>query len=299
MLQDKGALCQCETSYRLVFAEHDPALQASGEIEAEANGTSSWDASATAGPEMSKALQPFEDGPEILLVDEVDVFFGSNFYGQTHNQVAVLALPEMEALLREMWNKRDGAVAVSAFITQVLEWKEFKALAQKLPDFADVMKSEVSQMCVDLKDFVETSDDYIFTGSKIGYKVMDGIAYDVVKGYKTAFAYLQEASKGQLLDEAILQKVLALQIPCGRFSYANLGSSPKILGVSGTIEALGDYEWTVMQRFGISSYTLVPSVYGRNNFAFLNQTRGMPITISTDHDHSFDIFNQASGNGQR
>jgi hypothetical protein len=33
----------------------------------------------------------YGDGDEILLVDEVNVFFGSDFYGQTHNQVAVLA----------------------------------------------------------------------------------------------------------------------------------------------------------------------------------------------------------------
>lgn len=137
--------------------------------------------------------------------------------------------------------------------------------------------------------------DYTLTGNRIGYKVMDGMAYDVVQGYKTAFAYLQEASKGNLTDEGMLQQALALRVPCGRFHYGNLGSSPKILGVSGTIQALGTYEWTVMQRFGISSYTLVPSVYGRNNFAFLNQQSCMPITISTDQDHSFDIFTQAAG----
>ena len=156
-----------------------------------------------------------------------------------------------------------------------------------------MVKSEVSQMCVDLKEFLETDKEYILSGSRIGYKVMDDIAYDVVKGYQTAYAYLQEASKGHLPDESNLQKALALRIPCGRFHYANLGSSPKILGVSGTIEALGDYEWTVMKQFGIRSYTLVPSVYGRNNFAFLNQKSGMPITISTDQEHCFDIFTQA------
>jgi len=32
-------------------------------------------------------LSPPSDAKEILLVDEVDVFFGKDFYGQTHNQV--------------------------------------------------------------------------------------------------------------------------------------------------------------------------------------------------------------------
>jgi hypothetical protein len=234
-------------------------------------------------------------GQEILLVDEVDVFFGSNFYGQTHNQVAVLASEEVEALLREMWKNRDNALNAPAFFQTILKWREYKALVEKFPHFDKMVKSEVFQMCADLKDHLQTRKDYTFHGGRIGYKVMDGIVYDVVKGYRTAFAYLEEASKGRLPDEAILRKALALRIPCGRFSYANLGSSPKILGVSGTIEALGKYEWTVVQRFGISSYTLVPSVYGRNNFAVLNQAQGMPITISKDEDHSFDIATQAAG----
>ena len=58
---------------------------------------------------------PALHGQEILLVDEVDVFFGSNFYGQTHNQVAVLASLEVEALLREMWKNRDNALNALAF----------------------------------------------------------------------------------------------------------------------------------------------------------------------------------------
>ena len=257
------------------------------------DGTTSAHASSVALLESLPAAVPeFADGQEILLVDEVDVFFGSDFYGQTHNQVAVLALPEVEALLRKIWKNRDDAVNTPAFIQKVCAWREFQALLQIFPDFTDVVKSEVSQMCADMKNFLEAGNDYIFNGTRIGYKVMDGIAYDVVKGYQTAYAYLQEASKGQLADETTLQKALALRIPCARFSYANL-PSPKILGLSGTIEALGNYEWTVMQRYGISSYTLVPSVYGRNNFAFLNQAQGIPIIISKDQDHAFDIFTQA------
>ena len=234
-----------------------------------------------------------DDAEEILLVDEIDVFSGSNFYGKTHNQVAVLECPEVEELLREIWNKRDMALHTPELLQHVMQCAAFRALMQKFPQLADIVKRETSQMCVDLKDHFETGNDYIFDGHRVGYKEMDGVVFNVVKGYKTAFAYLQEASKQRLQDETLLKKALALRIPCGRFSYAKLGS-PKILGVSGTIEALGSYEWQVLQRFGIRNYTLVPSVYGRNNFAFLNQANGVPITISQDHEHFFDITTQAS-----
>ena len=185
-------------------------------------------------------------GQEVLLVDEVDVFFGGDFYGRTHNQVAVMESPEVENLLREMWTSRDMAQALPELIRKVLACPQYQALLQKYPDFADVIESEAMQMCVDLKDHMENPKDYVLCNGQICYKVMDGVVFDVVKGYKTAFAYLQEATNGSLQDEdTALTKALTLRVPCGRFSYAKLGS-PKILGVSGTIEALGDYEWNLL-----------------------------------------------------
>ena len=242
-------------------------------------------------PRMS-SLQAGQQSGEILLVDEVDVFFGSDFYGQTHNQVAVLESAEAEDLLREVWQNRDEVDNLGGLIQKVLQCPQYQAMLQKYPEFRDVVKSEAVQMCGDLRAHIKDEKDYIFDGRRIGYKIMDGVAFDVVKGYKTAFAYLQEATKGQLQDETILKKALALRIPCGRFSYARF-DSPKILGVSGTIQALGSCEWNVMQRFGIKRYTLVPSVYGKNNFRFLNQSGTPPITISTDESHFFDIATQA------
>lgn len=243
---------------------------------------------------------------EILLVDEVDMFFGSNFYGKTHNQVAVLAFPQVETLLKSMWKtfgskdteegrkkgkpKRKGDLSD---MDAVFEWKEFNALSQKFPDLSDMVTSEVSHMCQDLKTYLKMGDEHILNGNRIGYKIMDGIVYDVVKGYQTAFAYLDEASKGHL-DENVLGKSLALRIPCGRFSYANLGVPvPRILGVSATIEALSPYQWNAMQtRFGISSFTSFPSVYGDKKFAFLSQSH-QAVQISRDEDHFKNIYEQA------
>lgn len=70
-------------------------------------------------PGSSTSLPGYGDGQEILLVDEVDVFFGGNFYGQTHNQVAVLALPEVEALLREIWKSLEGIHCVVAEVPRL------------------------------------------------------------------------------------------------------------------------------------------------------------------------------------
>ena len=234
-----------------------------------------------------------ENAEEILLVDEVDVFFGNEFYGRTHNQVAPIEGQEVEDLLREIWQHRDKVAQMPQMMEQVTQCASYKALLRKFPDFIEIVQSEAIRMCADLKDHLANPKDYIFDGHRIGYKVMDGVAFDVVKGYKTAFAYLQEASKQPLPNEdATLRKALVMPVPCGRFSYAKLGSA-KILGVSGTVEKLDTYEWQVMRQFGIKSYTVVPSVYGKNNFAFMNQTSGVPIMISKDQEHFYDISNQA------
>ena len=44
------------------------------------------------------------DAEEILLVDEVDVFFGAEFYGQTYDQVAQVREPEVVEILLQIWN---------------------------------------------------------------------------------------------------------------------------------------------------------------------------------------------------
>ena len=244
-------------------------------------------------PLVSWLSADIEYAEEILLVDEVDVFFGNEFYGRTHNQVAPIEGQEVEDLLREIWQHRDKAAQTQQLMEQVTQCASYQALLRKFPDFIEIVQSEAIRMCTDLKDHLANPKDYIFDGHRIGYKVMDGVAFDVVKGYKTAFAYLQEASKQSLPNEdATLRKALVMPIPCGRFSYAKLGSA-KILGVSGTVEKLDTYEWQVMRQFGIKSYTVVPSVYGKNNFAFMNQTSGVPIMISKDQEHFYDISNQA------
>ena len=233
---------------------------------------------------------------EVLLVDEVDVFFGQNFYGRTHNQVAVLEAQEVVQLFLEIWGLRDQRDQVGRVLQHVKANPAFKAVLDLLPTFQDLVEAEVVQMCCDLAQFHSNSSngaEYIFEGNAVGYKILDGIAFDVVQGYQTAFAYLQENARGNLKDSSrTLRENLTLRIPCGRFSYANL-SCPKILGVSGTIHELGRYETEIMQKYGISNYTIMPSVYGKKKIKFLGEPDHKPIMITEDGQHFFTIADQA------
>ena len=111
---------------------------------------------------------------------------------------------------------------------------------------------------------------------------MDEPVYDKMYGYRTAFLYLDFRDQKKLLSEEWqLSRALQLRIPCGRFSYAAI--SPQcILGVSGTLEVLGAYEWEVMRRYKIDVYSAMPSVYGKSNFRFLNQAEDSIIVESTE-----------------
>ena len=44
--------------------------------------------------------------PNILIIDEVDVFFNESFYGQSYKPVARITDPSIIQLVRVLWNNR-------------------------------------------------------------------------------------------------------------------------------------------------------------------------------------------------
>lgn len=76
---------------------------------------------------------------------------------------------------------------------------------------------------------------------KIGYKEIDGITFDINKGYMTAFAYLQEYQR-KAISEEYLNKYLCLNFSLGCFSYPRVTENYcKVLGVTGTLEHMTDF----------------------------------------------------------
>eukprot|EP00978_Attheya_sp_CCMP212_P009335 scaffold22059_cov52-Attheya_sp.AAC.2 len=77
-----------------------------------------------------------------------------------------------------------------------------------------------------------------------------------------------------------------MPVSCGQFSYANI-SPERILGVSGTLTALGEYEKNVLAKYGVNTFMYVPSVYGESNFQFDKAGDGIRIESSlSDFFHS-------------
>mmetsp|Transcript_1454 Transcript_1454/g.3035 ORF Transcript_1454/g.3035 Transcript_1454/m.3035 type:complete len:1153 (-) Transcript_1454:103-3561(-) len=227
---------------------------------------------------------------EILLVDEVDVFFGSEFYGQTYNQVTQIRESEVADILQYIWTMfKQGGTNLHLRDIQILP--AYKQLQQKLPGCEFLLDNEIKLMLDQVKRVDEEPYYLDHETDKIGYKVMDTISFNVTYGYRTIFAYLKEANNGNLkMKDITLANALNMPVSCGQFSYANI-SPACILGVSGTLEAMGQYEKDLLANYGIEKFVYVPSVYGESNFQFDKAGEGILIN-STPSDHYHTITDQ-------
>ena len=215
---------------------------------------------------------------EILLVDEVDVFFGPDFYGKTYNQVAELSDPSITKLMTKIWDSRKTKPSFSA----VKQWSEYATVLQQFSNWPLQIETEVRKMCGDVQSFSEPAYEVDRVNCRVGYRHMDSVDWDQTFGYRTAFAHVFEKEQGTLsgalADKAVAQ-ALSLRLACGQFSYAAINPTA-ILGVSGTLSAMTADEQSIVKDLGVDTYSFVPSVYGLNKLTFDRAGRG--ITIEND-----------------
>ena len=223
---------------------------------------------------------------EILLVDEVDVFFGANFYGQTYNQVTQIREPQIVSILNHIWNTNKRHSRRQRLV-DIQNLSAYSHLLAKMPQFKSLIDAEITLM-IDQVRKVDEEPYYLDRATdRIGYRIMDSISYEASYGYRTVFAYLQEAERGNLKNrDPTLEKALIMPVSCGQFSYANI-SPERILGVSGTLSALGTFEYDILSKYGVNKFMYVPSVYGESNFQFDRAGEGIRIdTSKSDYFHS-------------
>jgi len=207
---------------------------------------------------------------EILLLDEVDMFFGPNFRGETLNKVALLkssACPQIRNIFQTVWKLRSRPA--SQIEEEVKKTSDYLTLRAQLQKFDFVVDNEVNKMCRDVTAF--SQHIYSVKGDRIVYKAFDHTTSATRHGYLTAFAYLAEAKKGSFLDqEDALDYGLALLVGCGNYSYSKINPAC-ILGLSGTLSALGRDEWKVMSEYNFEFFCTLPSVFSKPDFVWWEQ----------------------------
>ena len=233
---------------------------------------------------------------EVLLVDEVDVFFGSDFYGQTYNQVAHLEDDMIETLLREIWSNRNSFSKGGANMERVKSWNIYNAVLRKYSQWKFLLESEVEAMVDDVLNYDNPPYEKDAQNFRIGYVVRDNVEWGIVYGYRTAFAHLAEQEKEIFVGdtaEANIKESLRLAVSCGQFSYSNIKPG-LILGVTGTLDELAIEEKKIIQDFRVDTYTFMPSVYPGQRLIFEVQGRGIEVHSKND-DYLQNIAQEING----
>ena len=200
----------------------------------------------------------------ILLIDEVDVFFNKDFYGNTYTPGAVLKDATIRQLTDLIWNNycKNGQKLTLTF-SAIKKSKEYNGCKKRFGHWMDLINEAIRDMMCDVQEF--SSAPYIVKNDKIGYKESDRISFSKTLGYKTLFTYYHEHSKGNITQQSLHNKI-AIYLQCGSFSYAEI---PKnfyvILGVTGTLKTLSEAEQNIMKdTYKIERHTYMPSLFGVN-----------------------------------
>jgi len=231
--------------------------------------------------------------PKILLIDEVDVFFSKDFYGNTYRPLAKLVDPVITSLIDMLWAKRNDR---SLNFFKIKNSSEFQKLIKKFPVYEKVLEETVKTMLYDMKDLDEHSKLYQVIEDQIGYKDQDQISFDISYGYKTLFSYYKENENGKISPSTLNDKKYII-IDCGEISYAEV---PKMyecrLGVSGTLSTLSPFQKDLLvDEYNIKKYTFTPSVYpqGTRDYA-----PDKDITIEKQVGHFNFLTNEINARSQ-
>jgi len=157
-------------------------------------------------------------------------------------------------------------------LTTVYELAQFATLRKDYGRFGQLIENGVQRMVCDVQQY--DNPPYCITQDErgnnvIGYNVDASVVTSITYGYKTAFAYMNARDTG-LIRMDIVQQFMGIKINCGQFSYAEVPKNFScILGVTGTLTTLGDFEKRVMQEeYKIIKQTVTPSIYGPSNLKF-------------------------------
>jgi hypothetical protein len=241
--------------------------------------------------------------PRILLIDEVDVFFKEDFYGECYTPLADIGvdeLPLIEPLTDWIWANRANASMTLATVKAAradvagVQVEIYKALEATMGGYTNLLEEVVKSMICHVKSFDKYK--WIVKGGKICYKEQDSYSDKISYGYRTMFAYYFESEQNNLPIEN-LRKAKKISLRCGSFSFAEIPKRPNfeyILGVTGTLEFLSSYEKSILEKeYGIKRQTYMPSAYGVRADKFdYAPTKQQHIILVKPEDHHRVICEQ-------
>eukprot|EP00808_Paulinella_micropora_P015181 g14014.t1 len=208
--------------------------------------------------------------PRVLLIDEVDVFFQKDFYGKSYDAATLIKSQEITDLFEHIWSQRKALPTLE----QVTHLQVYLDVVNRFPNLESLLPLAANSMLRDVNHF--NLPNYVIAEVKhgkkaVGYPDFGGVSTSIVHGYKTAFANIHARENKEITPEAAAEKI-GLSIPCGNFSFAEVpGLFQCILGVTGTLSTMQDFEKEVLTEFKINKSTLAPSIYPPSKVFFDKQ----------------------------
>ncbi|KAL4481677.1 hypothetical protein ABPG74_007766 [Tetrahymena malaccensis] len=222
---------------------------------------------------------------KILLIDEVDIFFNKDYYGQTYCPVTCFKNTEIESIIRDIWNKRQQSK--EEIIESVKASQSYIQLVSEYPQFEQLFLNNIQRLSKDVQKIEnhQKKYNYIVKDNQIGYRNNDSsISFLTYHGYKTLFSYFYENSLGKIDDQS-LASMIQININCGNISYALIPDSySAILGVTGTLKSLNKQMKKCLQKYNISTEIYTPSMFGASNLIF---TEGDMVKVETDQENQY------------
>jgi hypothetical protein len=221
-------------------------------------------------PPMSKAR------PSVLLLDEVDVFFGEGFYGAPYRPCIDLESSDGFNLLLFLWHNRDMFPRTKASVAKLMARHEAANLQRAFPNLSpQMLEREMDKMLDAVQRFPKGGapklrggeQEYTIQAHKKRICYIDpasGVPCPSISyGYVTSFTYLQCEEHGRLTMEAVRAHV-KLQPVCGTFSYSQIPTFyDYCLGMTGTLGCLTREQNTLLESYGFRKRTFLPSTFDK------------------------------------
>ena len=147
---------------------------------------------------FSEMVSSKGNSKKILIIDEIDVLFNRDYYGDTFNLAASLEHQSIRELLKFIWNNRSNNQLSHKFITKS---SEFKEVIKHYSSLDKILSNQVHGMLAALETYEE--EKYYIVNGRIMYKSQDTLSDKISYGYPTVFCYLKEFDSGKVNKSAL------------------------------------------------------------------------------------------------
>jgi energy-coupling factor transporter ATP-binding protein EcfA2 len=209
-----------------------------------------------------------EKRKSLLLIDEVDVFFGESFHGGIFSSCTVLADQPFKDLLRYVWQNKSTFQYSKESVDKIMRTSYISNVLALYPNLKLVLRDKVDKMLVDLNDCFP-GDQYagrkcVCRDNKILYEdSKSGSMTEYQIGFETAFAYLYYEQRGKISTKHVdASSRVGMSVSTGGLLYSELPNFFDLkLGLSGTVESLSQQEKDILSVYRFDQYSFVPSLY--------------------------------------